>query len=66
MSDQIKTFASLVGERRRILGMTHKDLSEESGIDVSTVIEIEGGMTDATPQEESLLRLALDIKDQSQ
>lgn len=65
MSEQSKTFASLVREKRRALGMTHKDLSEESGIDVSTVIEIEGGITDVTPQEESLLRLALDIKVQT-
>ncbi|MBQ1735348.1 MAG: helix-turn-helix domain-containing protein [Lachnospiraceae bacterium] len=66
MSSQKKTFASLVRDRRRALGMTYKDLSEESGIDISTIVDIESGKTDATKQEESLLRLALDCKLQSQ
>lgn len=66
MSSQKKTFASLVRDRRMALGMTYKDLSEESGIDISTIVDIESGKTDATKQEESLLRLALDCKLQSQ
>lgn len=57
----IKPFAEIVSERRKILGMTHKDLSEESGIAIEKIIGIENGSITPTKEQVSLIRLALSL-----
>ena len=48
-------------QRREALGMTHKDLSEESGIAVDVIKDIENHLYFPSDEERSLLRLALDF-----
>ena len=59
----VVTFAKQVQNRRKEMGMTLKDLSEESGIAVSVIKNIENYSHIPTDLERSLLRLALDMKE---
>ena len=54
-------FVNQMVQRREALGMTHKDLSEESGIAVDVIKDIENHLYFPSDEERSLLRLALDF-----
>ena len=54
-------FVNQMVQRREALDMTYKDLSEESGIAENVIEGIESFLYFPTDEEQSLLRLALDI-----
>lgn len=55
-------FLDIVRERKETLGMTLKDLSEESGLSLETISQILNEEITPTESERSLLKLALDFK----